>query len=104
MGKTMKLNAWGETYSLHTVIDAYRNNGNVYIGLVCEDGEPFADITTNIYFLTENCGAVDTNNFSEAEDLIKEYGLGKRVSYANSGYCRYPVYEFDMDKVKEYSV
>ena len=102
--KTMKLKAWGETFKLNTVIDSYRNNGNVYIGLISEDGEPFADLTVNIKPLAENCAAVDTNDFPQAEELIKKYGLGERFAYVQSGFCNYPVYEFNMDKVKEYLV
>ena len=102
--KTIKLKAWGETYKLNTIISNYRNNGNIYIGLISEDGEPFADLTVNIKPLAENCSAVDTNNCPWAEELINEYGLGKQFAYVQSGFCNYPVYEFDMEKVKEYSV
>ena len=101
--KTMELKAYGETYKLHTVIDRYQSTNNIYIGLVCDNGEPFADLTTNIMPLPDNMSAVDTNNCSWAEDLIEDYELGtKKKTTLSSGFCTYPLYEFDMNKVKEY--
>jgi len=102
--KTIEVSLWGETYKLNTIIDNYRSNGNIYIGLITQDGEPFADLTVNIKPLSANCGAVDTNNLPCAEALIEKYGLGERFTYVSSGFCNYPVYEFNIDNVREYEV
>lgn len=102
--KTLTLSAWGETTHLNTIMDSYRNNGNLYIGLVDEEGFPYADLTVNIEALRDNMAAVDTNNCPWAEKFIEDNGLGVKTGYnLGSGFCRYPVYEFDLDKVKEYN-
>lgn len=98
----MKIKAWGSTYKVKPIIDNYRNNGNLYIGLNTEC-EPFADLTVNICELSENEAAIDTNNCPWAEQFIEDYSLGTPTGrYLRSGYCAYPVYKFDLDKVKQY--
>lgn len=61
-------------------IQQYMNNGNIYIGLGCnEEGylEPFADLTVNLGDTTPNyCAYVDTNNLPDAENFIADNELG----------------------------
>lgn len=104
--KTLTLCAWGETNRLNTKIGSYRNNGNLYIGLVDNEGCPYADLTVNIEYLPEeDMAAVDTNNCSWAETFIEENKLGEKTPYTfRSGFCVYPIYRFDLNKVKEYMV
>lgn len=98
----MILEAWNEEFSLNTFVGQYSTNGNLYIGLHEDDG-PFADLTTNIASLGDSCAAIDTNNCPWAEELIKRYKLGEKTGYSlRSGFCDYPVYRFNMDKVKEF--
>lgn len=100
---TLTVYAWGKETCLNTRIDNYRNNGNLYIGLIDNDGLPYADLTVNIETLPDDHAAVDTNNCPWAEDLILENKLGERTGYSlGSGFCRYPVYKFDLNKVREY--
>lgn len=99
----MTLEVWGETVNLNVVLDKYNTYGNLHIGL-WSDGEPFADLTTNIYPLgSDNLAAIDTNNCPWATVLIKKYELGERTGNSvRSGFCDYPIYRFNMDKLKEY--
>ena len=47
---------------------------------------------------------VDTNNCPWAEEFIAEYNLGKPTGkMMRSGYCEYPLYEFDLDELKKYA-
>ena len=47
---------------------------------------------------------IDTNNYSWAEDFIKKYKLGQYTGMKEvSGYCEYPLYEFDMEMLKKYA-
>lgn len=103
--KTLKLNAWGETVRLNTRISNYRNNGNLYVGLVDEDGMPYADLTVNIDDMGDDTmGAVDTNNLPWAEKFIEDNELGIKTPFTmRSGFCVYPIYIFDMDKVREFA-
>ena len=102
--KYITLDFYGNKYKLNTVINKYRNNDNTYVGLITKDGEPFADLTVNISKLNENVGAIDTNNLPFALDILNKYKLvkGDKIGELRSGFCTYPVYELDMDKVKEY--
>lgn len=86
----------------------YQNNDNLAIELYCWDEEyggttNFATLTVNLQAkLPPNLAFVDTNNVKEAEDFIKEYGLGTPTGmYGKSGFCSYPLYEFNLDKIKE---
>ena len=104
--KYISLDFYGEKYKLNTVTNKYVNNGNTYIGLITKDGEPFADVTVNIEKLNNpNICAVDTNNLTFITELLAKYKLIKEnspVGELHSGFCTYPLYLFDMDKVKEY--
>lgn len=99
----MKVTSWGTTHNVKAKISEYRNNGNLYIGLHTKY-EPYADLTVNIEKLSEKDeAAVDTNNCPWAEELIDKYELGLFTGrYLRSGFCSYPVYKFDLDKVKQY--
>ena len=80
--------------------------GHLALQLWCEDG-PFATLTVNLPGLRgtkPNVSAVDTNNCPWAPALIKRLGIGKPTGdYLHSGFCTYPVYEFDMQKIAEYT-
>ena len=84
----------------------YSNNKHIALSVWCEDG-PFANITVNLPETKrhpKNFGFVDNNNFPQAIELIKELGIGKFAGeYAHSGWCAYPLYEFDLDKITEYT-
>lgn len=56
------------------------------------------------YILSDNESFVDTNNCPWAVDFIKRYGLGEPTDrYGESGYCRYPLYKFNMVQLERYS-
>ena len=76
--------------------------GNLYVGLV-SGNEPYADITVNLADqLPKYCGYIDTNNIPNAEIFLKRYGIARFTGhYGYSGYCRYPLYKFDKDRLKE---
>lgn len=92
---------------LTLTMDTYFNNENMYIGLDCmDDGypEPFIDLTVNLdETLPPYMAYLDTNNFPQAEELVRKTGLGTPTgqTYA-SGFCVYPLYNFDREKLKEY--
>lgn len=101
---SLPLHAYGETYNVHTDISHYTNNGNLAICLNDINEGPFATLTVNIDPLgSPSLAAVDTNNCSWAEAFIKEHSLGKFTGMSlRSGFCTYPVYDFDLDKLKDY--
>lgn len=84
----------------------YLNNGRLGISLVgFEDGmpEPYGNLTVNIDAPTPNyCGYLDTNNLSNAEKFVVDNGLGEFTGLTGrSGYCEYPLYLFNVDKLRE---
>ena len=86
----------------------YANNNHIAISVYSPEEGPIADITVNIRGIENQTdidkSCVDTNNFPEATRLIRELGIGKYTSLELvSGWCAYPVYEFDMDKVEKYT-
>lgn len=105
--KTLSLQTHGTKHKLVIETREYIVNGNLSIVLLekTEYGyEPFAHLTTNtgLVMPEDNFAVVDTNNYPWAERLIERYGLGEFESITCSGFCKYPVYSFDMDKLKEY--
>ena len=71
-----------------------------------EDGpEPFADMTVNIpqYSLESNEAFINGDISKDALNFIKENKLGKVLPYTvQSGYGRYAVVAFDLDKLKDF--
>lgn len=105
--KTLKLKSWGETFKLNTFVSTYRNNDNLYVGLVdSEDGCPFADLTVNVRKLNDkDMAVIDTNNCPWAEEFIESNGLGSDTGMLEvSGFCVYPIYLLNIEKIKEYAV
>ena len=86
-------------------INSYLNNQNLYIGLtdVSEMGpEPYGDITVNLGKVPAYCGYVDMNNMPELEKFIEEHKLGTFTGLVKqSGYCTYPLYMFDVERLRE---
>lgn len=103
--------SWGKTHDVWLRTSTYRNNNNLYVGLICkevEDGaewyEHFADITVNIDKLEPDCAAIDVNNFPQAEEFITKHKFAEFTgNYAFSGYCTYPIYRFDMERLNLYA-
>lgn len=84
----------------------YLNNGRLGISLVgFEDGmpEPYGNLTVNIDAPTPDyCGYLDTNNLSNAEKFVVDNDLGEFTGLTGrSGYCEYPLYLFNVDKLRE---
>lgn len=92
----------GTNYNLTLVKSMYVDNHNLYLGLNAIESGPFANITVNIDKLPYGQAAVDTNNCSWVEEFIAQHKLGKKTDKTlKSGYCTYPVYEFDMKLIDE---
>lgn len=88
-------------------IDKYADNDHIAIEVYSESEGPFANITVNLpqtSLYPENFGFVDVNNFPEATRVISELGIGKPTGdIAVSGFCAYPLYEFDPDAIRQYT-
>lgn len=87
-------------------VQVYFHSERICIGLVTnEEGyqEPYADLTVCIDAPTPAyCGYLDTNNLPGAEKFVTENGLGEFTGImSRSGYCEYPLYLFDAEKLRK---
>ncbi len=95
-----------ETVSLR--VGSYAYEDRLYIGMIChkEDGaEPFADMTVNLpaYSVEVNEAFISGDISKDLLRFIKENKLGKVLPYTvSSGYGRYSVVAFDLDKLKKF--
>lgn len=91
------------TYDVRIKRSTYHKPKNLAIILDCDEG-PFATLTVNLEGACppKDCAFVDTNNCPWAEGFIAAYELGKFLgAYGYSGFCQYPLYQFDLDKIPE---
>ena len=102
---------WGNIEKVAFVVDQYAMKKRLFVGMYCWDDvwkcwEPYVDITVNLPddFLISKTGAfIDTNNLSNICTFLIENGLAKPANNsAFSGFCCYPEYEFNMEKLNEY--
>lgn len=102
MNNTFNMSLGGTDYELVLTKNFYANNKNLYLGLFARNEGPFANITVNIDPLPLNQAAVNTNTNPWVEDFIVENKLGFYTGKKlKSGFCEYPIYEFDLDLIDE---
>ena len=114
------LTGYDEVEQVRLVVGTYLHDNNLYVGL--EYFEPeigtfdfFGDVTVNINALPPFCAAIDTNN-NNAERIVsflEGNNLASKTPFVQaSGFCVYPVMEFnpipllqtDPEKTVEYMV
>ena len=83
-------------YKVKVIYDTYREGNGLYAGLECLNGEPYADLTTNLigtgYLANDGCGFVkmgDTwgTNFVE---WLEQNGVAERTG--RIGFSGFNVY------------
>ena len=86
-------------------IRSYSNN-NTALELVCVDGIPLAVITVNLGdLLKKNMAYIDTNNCPWAEDFLIDNDFGTPTGeYKASGFCVYPLYQLDLERIGKYNL
>ena len=107
----MKLKTEFGKFNVSLYVDRYAEGSVLYIGLIDDDTkEPFANLTRNIpdqyipcTIRELNSAPVDVNNCPWAEEFIKKYKLGSKTeTLVHSGFCTYPVYQFDERTLKKF--
>lgn len=103
MRKHYVVNTQFGTYEVYFVVSKYFCNDNLCLELFEVESGPFARMTVNLdEKLDGNMAYIDTNNCKWATDFIERYSLGKDTGKRReSGWCTYPLYEIDLDKIKE---
>lgn len=90
-------------HQLTLVATTYRNNNSLAVIAYDENGDEFDTITVNLPLseATENTAYIDTNNCPWATKFLKANRIAKPTGEMGySGFCSYPLYEFDMKKFK----
>lgn len=101
-------NCINEEIEVNLIVDRYINSNALYLGLVDKNGELYTDLTVNLPFYSRdfvrnNESYLDTNNSKYVEDFINKYKLGEFTGiYSSSGFCEYPLYEFNIEQIKKY--
>lgn len=92
-----------ETYKdVYLQINKYVADGSLAIDLWNEEYGPIATLTVCLrdIFLAEDEAYVDTNNCPWAPEFIERENLGEKTGrMRGSGYCVYPAYKFNMDRL-----
>lgn len=103
--KTYKVETDFGTYEVKLGTSEYLNNGSLAIQLIdAKEYEPFATLTVNIdeKGASKETAYVDINNCPWAKKFIEDNELGEFTGkYGKSGFCVYPLYKFNLDKIKE---
>ena len=92
----------------HLVVNSYQNNGHIAVAILSDEEGPIANLTVNIAgieSMPQTVSCVDTNNFPEALGIIRNLKIGKPLEgkFLRSGWCIYPLVEFDLDKIRKYA-
>jgi hypothetical protein len=85
-------------------VDTYMADNSLAITAWSRTDGPIAHITVCLDAnpMKENQAYVDTNNCPWAPAWIEENKLGTKTNWrGRSGYCTYPLYEFDMERIEE---
>ena len=96
---------FGTTENVTLTVNTYADNSSLYVGMTTmEDGfpEPYGDVTVNLLAaVPPYCAFVDTNNMPELEDFLVKNGIAEFTGMMQpSGYCNYPLYLFDAEKMR----
>ena len=97
---------WGSSVEVQLEINSYMNNNRLYLGLMVREVDYFelyGDISVNLGMKAPDyCAYVDLNNMPELEKFIEENDLGEFTGLTQrSGFCEYPLYMFNVDKLRE---
>ena len=97
---------FGTMENVTLTVNTYVDNNSLYVGMTTvEDGfpEPYGDITVNMLSsVPPYCAFVDTNNMPELEDFLVKNGIAEFTGIEQrSGYCSYPLYLFNGEKMRE---
>lgn len=97
-----KAKLYDEEYNVDLEVGHYSNGRLAILLTDARDGSPFSRLTVNIptAYCPKDCAYLDTNTFRKAEQFVVENGLAESMEeVAFSGYCKYPLYKFNMNLI-----
>ena len=86
----------------------YRNNQNMAVMLMVAEGTLegalYGVATVNLHPVDDDYAFIDYNNMPLIPGLFEKLGIAKPTGIkAQSGYCNYPLYQFNMNVLREYT-
>ena len=104
MKNTLKVPFLWKEIELILAVEEYTANKQIAILLYdAKSWEYYSDLSVYIVpFEDKTYMAVDTNNFSSWEILIRNYDLGDFVTYIQSGFYTYPVYAMKLEELEKW--
>lgn len=91
--------AYGTKYTCYLDIAQYADeNGGIAVIATERDGSVYGKLTVFVegVELGEDEACIDTNNWPELPDIIKQYNLGEDTGrVAKCNYCTYPIYKMN---------
>ena len=103
MKNTLKVPFLWKEIELKLSVETYTANEQIAILLYdAKTWEYFSDLSVYIVpFEDKTYMAVDTNNFTSGEILIRNYNLWDFVTYIPSGFYTYPVYAMKLEELEK---
>lgn len=99
---------WGGTEQVMPKLAMYTENSNLYVGFDyydkdCETWLPYTDVTVNVGKVSYLESAIDTNNNGQGiVAFLAKNGFGELTGESiPSGFCVFPVFRFNEEKLKE---
>lgn len=97
--------AYGTTPDCYLEVTEYDKGGHIALSVWSESEGPFDFLTKNFDSVyPKHFNYVNTDTFPKAIELIDRLGIGRPTGlHRRSGFCTYPLYEFDMDAIKAWT-
>lgn len=102
------VDSFGDEIILYPRLNMYVEGNSLYLGFDSFDSEagdmePYCDATVNIVALPYLHSCIDTNNNGDKMlDFLVRNGFGEPLGLRiPSGFCRYPVFRFNEEKLRE---
>lgn len=100
---------YGKEYPVYFELNQYACNDNFAVQMLTDIeviDEPFGRCTVNLGMrLQMGYAYIDENNLPGITEFLEENRLGSRISgcFAQSGFCTYQLFKFDMDELMKYT-
>lgn len=84
----------------------YAHSGTLAVWAISDDGSPYGVATVYLEnqseFLSKDEAFVNENNWPSVVNDLTNAGIATKTSkFGLSGFCKYPVMKFNLDKIKE---
>lgn len=100
----MEITIYDHTYkNCYFVLGKYAADNSLAIRIFNDTFGAIATITKCLvdHSLSDEYAFIDENNVPGIKNWILEHGFGRMYGIKSSGWCKYPLIKFDLEKLKE---